>query len=340
MFKFTTRALSTALVLTLAGVGCGDSGSAAEGEKNSASQAPASTSDDGGSGSSKLAQSGSPNQSGGDGSLGFEPQPTGESQAGSANQSGAQEEPDLDVPYVPTPDKVVQRMLDLAQVGPGDYVMDLGSGDGRIVIQAVQRGAYGHGVDLDPERVREARKNAKQAGVSDRVMFLQQDLFNTDVSQASVITMYLFPEVNLKMRPKLLKQLRPGTRVVSHAFDMGEWEPDKTVHIDAEGRTRTVYLWVIPADVSGQWQWQVNGQSFNWKVEQQFQKLDTTLSAGGSTLNPQQMQLQGRRVAFSVEHDGERYLFSGRAEGDTIKGTVQVRDGADRRLVEWTAEKQ
>lgn len=257
-----------------------------------------------------------------------------------ASAAAAQAEPDLDVPYVPTQDKVVQRMLDLAQVEPGDYVMDLGSGDGRIVIQAVQRGAYGHGVDLDPARVREAQENAEQAGVSDRVVFRQQDLFDTDVSKASVITMYLLPEVNLKLRPRLLDQLRPGTRVVSHSFDMGDWEADKTVEVPTQHhRKRKVHLWIVPADVSGQWQWQVEGETFTWEVDQQYQQLDTALEAGGTSLPPDKVQLRGRRVAFTTDYNGVHYVFSGRVEGGEISGTVQAH-GSDQRLLDWTAQKQ
>lgn len=148
--------------------------------------------------------------------------------------------------------------------------MDSGSGDGRIVIQAAQRGAYGLGVDLDPERVRDGRENVKKAGVSDDVAFLQQDLFETDVSSASVVTMYLFPEINIKLRPVLLEQLRPGTRVVSHAFPMGKWEADKTLVVEGQGSdAHRIYLWVIPADAAGQWQ--VDGQRFSWQGKQRFQ---------------------------------------------------------------------
>jgi ribosomal protein L11 methylase PrmA len=127
---------------------------------------------------------------------------------------------ELDVPYVSTPHSVVEEMLDVANVGTDDYVIDLGCGDGRIVIAAAERGAYGHGIDLDPERIREARKNAKAAGVQDKVMFLQEDLFKTDFSRANVITMYLLSSVNLKLRPILLERLEPGTKIVSHNFDM------------------------------------------------------------------------------------------------------------------------
>ncbi|MCU0566578.1 MAG: class I SAM-dependent methyltransferase [Oculatellaceae cyanobacterium Prado106] len=155
--------------------------------------------------------------------------------------------PDLDVPYVPTPQAVVDRMLQLANVTANDVVYDLGSGDGRIPITAVQK--YGVqeavGVDIDPERVREANQNAQEAGVSDRVEFRQQDLFQTDLQNASVVTLYLLPDVNLKLRPKLLSELRPGTRIVSHSFDMGDWQPEQTVEVEG----RTLYLWTVPETI-------------------------------------------------------------------------------------------
>lgn len=153
---------------------------------------------------------------------------------------------DTDVPYVATDQEVVNRMLELADVYVNDVVYDLGSGDGRIVITAAQRyRARGVGVEIDPVRVWEARKNAEEAGVSDRVEFRQQDLFEADFSDATVVTLYLLPEINMKLRPKLFEQLDPGTRVVSHNFDLGNWEPDSTETVGAS----TIYLWTIPEEV-------------------------------------------------------------------------------------------
>lgn len=156
-----------------------------------------------------------------------------------------QREPD--VVYVPTPQEVVNEMLALAKVTKNDVIYDLGSGDGRIPITAAQKfGTRGVGIDINPERIREARANAKKAGVTDRVKFLQQDLFQTDISDASVVTLYLLPQLNVKLRPQLFKQLKPGTRVVSHDFDMGDWKPDRVVQTK-EGST--IYLWTIPKEV-------------------------------------------------------------------------------------------
>jgi len=150
----------------------------------------------------------------------------------------------LDVPYVPTPQTVVDAMLSLAAVNKDDVVYDLGCGDGRIVITAAKKyGARGVGVDIDPERIKEANANAKLAGVSDRVKFIEQDLFQTDFKEASVVTLYLLPDINLKLRPKLLSELKAGARVVSHAFDMGDWKPDKTETVDGD---RRIHFWIIP----------------------------------------------------------------------------------------------
>ncbi len=147
-----------------------------------------------------------------------------------------------DVIYVPTPTEVVDAMLKVADVKKGDVLYDLGSGDGRIVITAAQKyGVRGTGIDINPVRIKEANENAQRAGVTDRVRFLNQDLFETDFSDATVVTLYLLPQLNLKLRPKLL-QLKPGTRIVSHAFDMGDWKPEQTLNVDG----RTVYFWTVP----------------------------------------------------------------------------------------------
>jgi predicted O-methyltransferase YrrM len=152
-----------------------------------------------------------------------------------------------EVPYVPTDERVVDAMLQVANVGKNDVLYDLGAGDGRIVITAARRfGTRGVGVDIDPDRVREARDNAKKAGVTNRVTFIQQDLFDTNISEATVVTLYLLPAVNLRLRPKLLSELKPGTRVVSHNYDMGDWRADKTLEIKLANGNHTVYFWVVP----------------------------------------------------------------------------------------------
>ena len=150
-----------------------------------------------------------------------------------------------DVPYVPTPQNVVEAMLKLGEVKKGDILYDLGSGDGRIVVTAAKMyGVKGTGIDINPERIAEANANAKQAGVTDTVRFLNQDLFEADMKDATVVTLYLLPSINLKLRPKLWKELKPGTRIVSHSFDMGDWAPEKKIEVDG----RYLYLWRVPAN--------------------------------------------------------------------------------------------
>lgn len=150
---------------------------------------------------------------------------------------------DLDVPYVPTDQAVVDAMLDLAGLKSGDVHYDLGCGDGRIVISAAKRGAIATGIDLDPERIREANENAREAGVAEKVTFIEGNLFDFDFSKADVLTLYLLPSVNLKLRPKILSELKPGTKVVSHAFDMGDWDAEQTVEVNGS----TIYVWTVPA---------------------------------------------------------------------------------------------
>lgn len=155
--------------------------------------------------------------------------------------------PALDVPYEPTSPEIVRAMLRLARVRAGDVVYDLGCGDGRIVIEAARLGARGVGVDLDPQRIREARANARAAGVEGRVELLEGDLFEAEVRPATAVMLYLWPEVNLRLRPKLLAELRPGTRVVSHTHDMGDWRPQETIEVLGH----RLYLWIIPARSPG-----------------------------------------------------------------------------------------
>jgi precorrin-6B methylase 2 len=154
-----------------------------------------------------------------------------------------------DVIFVPTPEEVVDAMLKVAKVSKNDVVYDLGCGDGRIVIAAAQKlGARGVGIDIDPQRIKEATANAQKAGVTDRVQFRNADLFTSDISEATVVTLYLLPSLNVKLRPKLLKELRPGTRIVSHAFDMGDWMPEQTVEVNG----RRVFFWTVPKPGAGE----------------------------------------------------------------------------------------
>ncbi|MDP8993408.1 MAG: 50S ribosomal protein L11 methyltransferase [Pseudomonadota bacterium] len=202
-------------------------------------------------------------------------------------------EDELDVPYVPTPMRVVERMLDMADVGPGDYLIDLGSGDGRIAITAAQRGARALGVDIDPVRIREAATAARFAGVETRAGFRLQDLFETPLRQATVITMYLLPEVNLRLRPRILTELRPGTRVVSHNFDMGDWRPDAEAEIDAS----RLFFWIVPAVVGGSWSLTLaDGAVLPLELDQRFQDVTGTL--GGVPVEG--ARLSGTRFRFAA----------------------------------------
>ena len=166
--------------------------------------------------------------------------------APAAAQSTQATQPQLrtpDVIFVPTPQEVVDAMLEVAKVTKNDVVYDLGSGDGRIPVTAAKKyGAKAVGIDIDPQRIKEANANAQSAGVTDKVKFLNQDLFTTDIAEASVVTLYLLPSLNVKLMPKLMKELKPGTRIVSHAFDMGDWKPEQTLNVNG----RTVYYWTIP----------------------------------------------------------------------------------------------
>lgn len=247
-----------------------------------------------------------------------------------------------DVPYVPTPPAVVQAMLRVAQVGPDDVVYDLGSGDGRIVIAAARDyGARGTGIDIDAELVEEATRNARRAGVEDRVRFLRQDLFETDLREATVVTLYLLPMVNLRLRPKLLQELRPGTRVVSHAFDMDEWEPDHELEVEQ----RRIMFWTIPEQVMGGWEWTAPAdpaRRMSAMLDQRFQRVTGTVrdpAAGAATV--EEGRVEGSRLSFTVvEHRaGEtlRSRYQGTVEGDRIIGTVEVEGSGGVSVFPWSA---
>ena len=188
--------------------------------------------------------------------------------------------PPLDVPYVPTPPEVVDRMLEMAAVQPEDFVIDLGSGDGRIAIAAARKGARALGIDIDPERIIEAEDNARKAGVQDKVRFQRQNLFDTKLGDATVLTMYLLTKVNLDLRPRILEELKPGTRVVSHSFDMGDWKPD----IHYEVGHRQVFMWIVPAKAAGRWQGKIGAESLGLDLQQEYQYLKGSAQIAGRTI--------------------------------------------------------
>ena len=245
----------------------------------------------------------------------------------SQTSQGGEEKVELDVPYEPSSEDVVLMMIEMAKVGKNDTVYDLGCGDGRIVIMASQKtGALGVGVDLDPDRVKESQENARKANVTDRVKFFRQDLFQTKINEASVVMLYLYPEVNLKLRPKLLQELKPGTRIVSHSHDMGGWEPDQT-RVASNGHK--IHFWVIPEKVGGTWEWNMAGEKAPYllTLKQDFQKVSGTLLAGSEEIPLKHLRLMGDRLELTIERmvrgRAETWRFSGRFHGHLLEGTVQ-----------------
>ncbi len=250
-----------------------------------------------------------------------------------------------DTPYVQTPQNVVDKMLEIAKIRRDDYVIDLGSGDGRMIITAAKRyGARGFGVDLDRRLVRLSNENARKAGVADRAAFYQRDLHATDVSAATVMSIYLLPEVNLMIRGKLLATLRPGTRIVSHDYGMGEWPPDLQLEMAAPGKTvgigerSKIFYWMVPGNAAGRWRWRLQDANadFELALQQNFQVIEGTLGSGGRSARIES-RLAGDDIAFAAEVDGARYEFSGRITNHAIEGAARVtRDGAAREL-KWSA---
>jgi len=270
-----------------------------------------------------------------------------------------------EVPYVPTPEEVIVEMLKMADVGKDDVLYDLGCGDGRIVIKAVKElGCRGVGIDIDPVRIKECLENADSAGISDKVEFIGRDLFETDISPATVVTLYLLSKVNLKLRPKLLRELAPGTRVVSHDFGMAEWEPDinavindaedafppvyDTFMLDFNWRVHNVFMWVIPANVTGTWQWTmpaISGKKrYSLKLDQDFQKITASAFEGSSALpvHIKDGKIKGNELEFTLELKQKEYLqkvhFKGSVKGHTLEGFVQVEGESDMK-VKWRAKR-
>jgi SAM-dependent methyltransferase len=240
-----------------------------------------------------------------------------------------------DVHFVPTDTTKVREMLTAAQVGSKDLVYDLGCGDGRIVISAVkQYGARGVCVDIDPVRIKESRNNADTAGVSNRIEFVEGDLFEQDLSRATVVTLYLLPSLNQRLRPKLFKELRPGTRIVSNAFDMGDWKADRTLNIKTfSGMQSYAYLWILPADVSGEWRLKAEGGSgkeYTLDIKQKYQEVSGSATSGGQTTPLSNLNVKGDQLSFALgdgSSGGQRVEFTGRVSGDRVSGTAKGRGG-------------
>ena len=233
----------------------------------------------------------------------------------------------LDAPFLPTPNYVIAEILSKARVGKDDILYDLGSGDGRIVIEAArQTGCRAVGIEIDADLVDDSRQNATRAGVQDRVRFIVADIFTEDFSEATVLTLYMGSHVNLRLRPKLLRDLKPGTRVASYTFDMGEWKPDNVSTFGKED----AYFWIIPANASGIWQWtEGRGKSkTKWELEvkQAFQKITGQFSYKGKLFPLRDGKIKGDGIRFTLDGDpfgkGAPVEFTGRIRGNAIEGTI------------------
>jgi SAM-dependent methyltransferase len=243
-----------------------------------------------------------------------------------------------DVIWVPTPDEVVDRMLRMAQVTPNDYVVDLGAGNGKIAIAAAKDfGARALGIEYNPEMAKHAQGNVEKAGVAGKARIIQGDIFVTDFTQATVVTMYLLPALNLKLRPQILA-MRPGTRVVSHSFTMDDWEADETSSMDG----RRAYFWIVPANVAGAWQLEVTGGGASEKtemtLEQRYQKIEGTLGLGPVQGGLREARLRGFNISFTyVDAKSVRREFTGRVSGGRMEGSFRADNGTEGR---WVATKK
>jgi hypothetical protein len=242
-----------------------------------------------------------------------------------------------DVIWVPTPDEVVERMLTMAQVGPNDIHFDLGAGNGKIAIAAAKRGAKATGIEYNPDMAKYANEQAQAAGVAGtgfgKAIIRQADIFQTDFTQATVITLYLLPGLNMKLRPQLLA-MRPGTRVVSHSFTMEDWEADEVSSIDG----RRAYFWVVPANVQGTWTLEAGGTKTDLNLEQTFQKIHGSVALGPVLAGLREPRLRGFNIAFAyVDAAGLRRDFTGRIANGKMEGSFHDEKGGEGR---WTATKK
>jgi SAM-dependent methyltransferase len=253
-----------------------------------------------------------------------------------------------DVPYVSTPYPVVEEMFRIAEVSKDDILYDLGCGDGRIVITAAKKfGCRGVGVDLDPQRIKESRENAIRENVENKVTFIQKDLFEAEISEATVVTLYLLSSVNLKLRPKLLQDLKPGTRIVSHDFSMGEWEADEEKEVFVNEDRHVIYFWIVPADVSGTWRWILpennSGMNYEMELTQKFNQVWAFQNLGASKKSIEDFQLRGDKLSFTLrENRGKKdkvMLFEGQVNGDNIFGTVALKHGEKKEKKAWKARR-
>jgi precorrin-6B methylase 2 len=238
-----------------------------------------------------------------------------------------------DVIWVPTPPELIKDMLDMANLTPDDFLIDLGSGDGRIVIAAAKRGAHALGIEYNPDMVELSKRNAQKEGVSDKATFMHADIFEYDFSKATVLTMYLLPSLNLKLMPTILK-MKPGTRVVSHAFTMGDWEADRTESEDS----RTAYFWIVPANAEGIWSWKTQTGTAELKIDQTYQVIKGTLAINGKVVPLMNARLEGDRISFTVGESNPMQLkYSGKISGNAIAGSESNSNGSE---IKWVAERR
>ena len=255
---------------------------------------------------------------------------------------------EYDVPFVPTRNEVVEQMLDIANVNKEDILYDLGCGAGRIVITAAKKfGTHGVGIDIDPVRISESKENAIKECVTDNVQFIEQDLFEADISEATVVTLYLLQSVNLKLRPKLFRELKPGTRIVSHDFDMGEWKYDKTSEAINDYHDHTVYFWILPANVSGNWEWTMSAStdkiSYTLHLDQKFQEVNGELTTGKSNITLENIKINGDRLQFTIEGTikGQKVtqMYDGIVNGNLIEGKAVSNTKSTINTINWKAER-
>jgi Methyltransferase domain len=248
-------------------------------------------------------------------------------------------------PYVPTPKVVVDQMLGMANIGPKDFVVDLGSGDGVIVLTAAQQfNARGYGVDIDPQLVRQSNADAKRLGVDDKVSFHVQDVFKADLSKATVITLYLLPSMMVNLRSKIFLEAQPGTRVVSHDYNFDEWRPDDHVVLDVPEKEKvngvpkaTILLWIVPAKVAGKWRIEVDsGEKHELSLRQNYQVLTGNSTVEGSQSKLGQIALRGKEITFTLGEGSARRQFRGTVSSDSMQGSVSLGAG---RSARWTARK-
>jgi hypothetical protein len=243
-------------------------------------------------------------------------------------------------PFVTTPSDVVDRMLAIANTGPADYVVDLGSGDGRIVIAAAKKfGAKGLGLELDPKLVQLSREAARAAGVAGRTEFRVQDVLVADFSQASVVTVYLLPGLMAQLSPLFLDKLKPGSRVVTHAFVFPGWKPDKVEKIrlavphPSQGDESTIFLWVVPANARGFWKAPSRDGEWRIKLDQNFQEIEVEGEGGGAKIDGATGKVDGTKVLFSGKLRGAPFSFSGRLDGGRLAGEAVLQDGTAKRTL-------